>query len=150
MSELLHATAISLAGRAVLIRGSSGTGKSDLALRCLADNVAPFSLAHPTLVADDQVIANRSGPDVYLSAPETLAGLLEIRGLGIVRLPHVSTARLTLVVDLVTPDMVERMPDRTLTVDILGVSISQINLYPFEASAPLKLLLALNGSDNLQ
>lgn len=132
--ETLHATAVDMGGNAVLLRGPSGSGKSDLALRLID--------AGGALVADDCVVLSRRGPEVVASAPATIAGRMEVRGLGIVRVPCAGPAPLRLVVDLVRPEEVERLPKAEETV-LLGVAIPLMHLAPFEASAPAKLRLAL-------
>ncbi|WP_215425799.1 HPr kinase/phosphorylase, partial [Campylobacter jejuni] len=73
----LHATAISVGGRAILIRGSSGSGKSDLAFRCLAVPVSQLNQAPARLVSDDQVLLRRQGLSLIASAPATLFGKIE-------------------------------------------------------------------------
>ena len=132
--ETLHATAVEIGGNAVLLRGPSGSGKSDLALR-LIDGGA-------TLVADDRVTLSRQGADIMVGAPAAIAGRIEVRGLGIVRLPCAGPAPLRLVVDLVRQGEAERLPKAEETV-LLGVAIPLMHLAPFEASAPAKLRLAL-------
>jgi serine kinase of HPr protein (carbohydrate metabolism regulator) len=141
--ELIHATAIALGGKAALIRGPSGSGKSDLALRCLA--LAPNTLwaDQVRLVSDDQVTVTRSGVELVASAPATIAGRLEIRGIGIVAVPFEQQARVGLVVDLVEPRAIERMPDPADTADILGVSVALMRLAPWETSAAVKLITRL-------
>ena len=138
-----HGTAIALAGRAVLIRGAPGSGKSDLALRCLA--VAPTALipSPVTLIADDRVDIRRHGEVLRVEAPETIRGKLEVRGVGIVEVPVSASAELVLVADLTTPDKIERMPDPPPHTEIMGIRLPLIHLAPFEASAPVKLLLTL-------
>jgi serine kinase of HPr protein (carbohydrate metabolism regulator) len=140
--ELVHGTAIALAGRAALIRGAAGSGKSDLALRCLMQ--APTTLLPHTaeLVADDQVLIERDGQHLMVRAPPAIRGLLEVRGLGIVRIPAIEAGQLALVVDLVAADKVERLPESRRVV-VAGVPVPCLELTPFEMSAPLKLLLAL-------
>src|SRR5690606_13913494 len=86
-SRLVHGTAIALKGRAALIRGESGSGKSDLALRCVAQPASDLISGQALLVADDQVRAEVRGGKVHLSCPETIKGLIEVRGLGIVAVP---------------------------------------------------------------
>ena len=132
--ETIHGTAVTIDGAGVLLRGPSGSGKSDLALRLIDGGAA--------LVADDRVVLSRHGDDVMAAVPETIAGKLEVRGLGIVRLPAAAAPPLRLVVDLVRPDDVERLPKATETV-LLGVALPVLNLAPFEASAPAKVRLAL-------
>ena len=140
--ELVHGTAIALAGRAALIRGASSSGKSDLALRCLMQ--APTTLVpHAAeLVSDDQVLIERDGQQLFVRAPPAIRGLLEVRGLGIVRVPAIDAGQLSLVVDLVAADKVERLPESRRVV-VVGAPVPCLELTAFEISAPLKLLLAL-------
>jgi HPr kinase/phosphorylase len=139
-----HGTAIAVSGRAALIVGPSGAGKSDLALRCLA--VAPTALipAAAQLVGDDQVVISLAAGRLRVAAPETIRGKLEVRGIGIVSVPCVASADLALVVELVAPGGVERLPDPPPTRSIMGVSTPVLRLAPFEPAAPVKLLLALS------
>jgi len=142
-SVTLHATAIAVDGRAALLFGASGSGKSDLALRCLIPAVRLGGrVVTPELVADDQVeIALKDGR-LVCRPPSTIAGRLEVRGLGILDVPHVTNARVALAVVLDGPPA-ERMPEPAAR-QILGIEIPEIRLSPFEASAPMKLLLALH------
>ena len=139
-----HGTAIAVSGRAALIVGPSGAGKSDLALRCLA--VAPTALipAAAQLVGDDRVIVSLAGGRLRVAAPEPIRGKLEVRGLGIVKVPYVESADLAMVVELVAPGAVERLPDPLPTHRFMGVSVPLLRLAPFEAAAPVKVLLALS------
>ena len=141
--ERLHATAIAIGGRAALIRGPSGSGKSDLALRCLGIHASSLLPEPAMLVADDQVILTRSGGEVHAEPPQNIRGKLEVRGLGIIDVPDCDTARLVLVVDLVPSGAYERIPDPGRMVTILGLNVPLIEIAPFEGSAALKLLLAL-------
>jgi serine kinase of HPr protein (carbohydrate metabolism regulator) len=133
---LVHATAIAIDGRAVLLRGPSGAGKSDLALRLIDGG------AH--LVADDQVELRRAGERVLVTAPAAIAGLIEVRGVGIVRVEAAAEATLALLVDLVPSAEIDRFPDAR-SEDVLGVAAPSIALSPFEASAAAKLRLALRA-----
>jgi HPr kinase/phosphorylase len=132
----IHGTCITCGDRGILIRGAPGTGKSDLALRLIDDGAQ--------LVADDRIDLTRDGQLIMARAPALLAGLIEVRGLGVLRL---ATERLTaqaaiiLVVDLVAPDAVDRLP-APATVELLGLDMPLLALDPFAASAPLKLRLA--------
>jgi len=140
--QLVHGTCVAFGAHAALLRGSSGSGKSDLALRFLA-LPADGGMA-PCLVADDQVVVEAQAGGLVVSAPDTLAGKLEVRGLGIMTLPHVTQAKLVLIVDFVASDEVPRMPPEPLPrVTLLGVSVPNLQLAPFEDSAPLKLKMAL-------
>ena len=130
----VHATCVSLDGMGLLIRGPSGVGKSDLALR-LIDTGA-------RLVADDRVDLMISNNDVVARAPETLAGLLEVRGLGVLRFPFFDATIIHLVVDLANPKDVARLPERSIT-DLVGMDRPAVILNPFEASAVTKVRLAL-------
>jgi HPr kinase/phosphorylase len=140
--QLVHGTCVAFGAHAALLRGSSGSGKSDLALRFLA--LPADENAAPRLVADDRVIVEAQAGTLVVSTPDTLAGKLEVRGLGIMTLPHLEQAKLVLVVDLVASDEVPRMPPEPLPrITLLGVSVPNLQLAPFEDSAPLKLRMAL-------
>lgn len=130
----VHGTCVALAAAGVLLRGPSGSGKSDLALRLIGLGAK--------LVADDQVELALERGAVIATAPATLAGRIEIRGLGIVTVPTRRRARIRLVVDLVAARAVPRLPDPT-SCSLLGVAIPHIRLAPFEASAPLKVRFAI-------
>ena len=115
------------------IFGPSGSGKSDLALR-LIDGGA-------RLVADDYTEIKLRDGRLVASVPAATAGLLEVRGLGIVQVPNVAEAWLRLVVDLVPPDEVERLPEKA-HMAYLGVELPLLALAPFESATPAKLRLA--------
>ncbi|MBX9863360.1 MAG: HPr kinase/phosphatase C-terminal domain-containing protein [Hyphomicrobium sp.] len=143
--ELVHATALALDGKAVLIRGPSGAGKSDLALRCIAAGPV-IGLPRVELLSDDQVWLTRNGRGIIAVPPPAIAGKIEVRGLGIVEVPYCSAASVALAIDLVPPDLVPRMPLEKLTTELLGAAVPLLRLAPFEASAPLKVILALARS----
>ncbi|HUU66878.1 MAG TPA: aldolase [Methyloceanibacter sp.] len=141
--ELVHGTCVALGKSAALLRGVSGAGKSDLALRFLA--LPGDGVLRPILVADDQVWVEADGNGhVIASVPEAIAGRIEVRGLGITEMLFLAEAPLVLVCDLVAPDQVPRMPpdpfERTI---VGGVPVASLKLSAFEASAPLKLRMAL-------
>ncbi|WP_343866088.1 HPr kinase/phosphatase C-terminal domain-containing protein [Caenispirillum bisanense] len=146
MTITLHATTVALGGRGVVLRGPSGSGKSDLALRLLDDG-----RGDARLVADDytEVTADpTSAAGLTGAAPAAIAGLLEVRGVGILRLPaawlHAGPVPLRLVVDLVRPEAVERLPPADAAVELLpGHRLPLVRLDPFAASAPAKVRLAL-------
>lgn len=142
-AETLNGTAIALAGNAVLIRGASGSGKSDLALRCLALAPTALTAVPAMLVADDYVTLTRKGEKLFAEAPATIRGKLEVRGLGIVTVPCVESAELVLIAELVAREQIERFPDPAPVAELGGVKLPLLHIAPFEASAPVKLLVAL-------
>lgn len=127
-----------------MIRGASGAGKSDLALRCLAVPAGFAGAGSAQLVADDQTVVRVVGGEVLVSAPPQILGLIEVRGLGLVRRQAIGEVPLVLVVDLVGRDQIERMPSRSAPSTVLGTEVRHLTLWPWELSAPLKLLLALS------
>ena len=134
----IHATAVVIGNRCVLLRGPSSAGKSDLALR-LIDGGA-------MLVADDRTELIRKEGNLIARCPSAITGKLEVRGVGILTLPYVSPATVSMVVDLVAPEEVERLPV-TAGVELLGEQVRQVSLAPFEASAPGKVRVALERAD---
>jgi len=133
-SENLHASTVALDGRAVLILGPSGAGKSDLALRMLDRGF--------TLVSDDRTIVRKDGSRLIASAPETIKGKLEVRGVGIVEVDHRQDVPIALAVDLRSD--VERLPDDGQERLILGIGIPLVSIDALTASAPSKVALALD------
>lgn len=135
--ETLHATTVAIGGRAVMLFGPSGSGKSDLALR-LIDRGA-------MLVSDDYTTVRREGtgtPARLLAAPPpTIAGRMEVRGIGIIDCPHAADMPVALAIDLC--ESVERMPEGPLTRAMAGVEVPVMMIVPGEPSAPIKVELAL-------
>lgn len=132
--ETVHASTVAIDGRAVLITGSSGSGKSDLALRLLDRGFR--------LVSDDQTLVSRDGERLVADAPPNIAGKLEVRGIGIVEMDRVSEVPVALLVEL-TSDM-ERLPDDNRERVILGVKLPFVTIDAMTASAPSKVSLALD------
>jgi len=132
-SETVHASTVSIGGRAVLIAGRSGSGKSDLALRLIDRGAA--------LVSDDYTLVRRAGGRLLAAPPDTIAGKIELRGVGIVELAHERDVPVALYVDLDRrPD---RLPDAGDQRLVAGIRLPAIGLAPFESSAPLKVEAAL-------
>ena len=119
----------------VLIEGAAGSGKSDLALRALGEGFA--------LVADDRVVLWISGGRLFGRAPDALAGLIEVRGLDVVRVSPVPLCEIALAVGAGAPD---RLPEPAFA-DILGLRVPRLVLALEEASAPAKLSRALSHFD---
>jgi HPr kinase/phosphorylase len=133
---VLHASCVELLGTGVVMLGAPGTGKSDLALR-LIDGGA-------RLVADDRLAVERHGDSLIGRAPDAIAGLLEVRGLGIMRLDYCASARLGLVVALGGAEPPPRLPGRR-TYQLLAVPLPYLELDPRAPSACAKVRVALTA-----
>lgn len=134
-SETIHASCVAIDGAAVLIEGKSGDGKSDLALR-LIDRGA-------VLVSDDYTTVVRRQGKLHATAPANLAGKMEVRGIGIVELPHVADVPVALLVTIVPAPA--RMPADGRTRRLAGVDLREIALPALEPSAPIKVEYALKA-----
>ncbi|CAA9523151.1 MAG: HPr kinase/phosphorylase [uncultured Sphingomonas sp.] len=135
-SETLHASTVALDGRAVLITGPSGSGKSDLALRLIDRGF--------TLVSDDQTMIRKQGERLLASAPPSIVGKLEIRGIGIVEVPTATDVPVAMMVELTSE--LQRLPDDSQSRSILGMSVPLISVDAMTASAAAKVFLALDRS----
>lgn len=133
MAETLHFTCVAIGGRGVLIGGPSGAGKSDLALR-LIDRGA-------VLVSDDYTVLEPRGGMLVAGAPPTIAGRIEVRGLGILAMPCVAQVPVTLVVTL--DPAPERIPSAAAARRIAGLDIREVVIDARSASAAIKVELAL-------
>lgn len=132
-SETLHASCVAIDGRAVLIEGRSGEGKSDLALR-LIDRGA-------VLVSDDYTICTRTDGTLHGAAPANIAGKIEVRGIGVIAMPHRDRMPIALLVTIL--DAPPRMPEGPKKRRIAGVDIPEVSLAALEPSSPVKVELAL-------
>lgn len=132
MTETVHATTVAVGGKAVLIAGASGSGKSDLALR-LIDRGA-------RLVSDDYTLLEAKGGRLFASPPPTIAGRIEMRGVGIVAHEAVQDVPVCLVVDLDAEP--ERLPEPAAR-SFLGIAVPSLALAALEPSAPIKVEAAL-------
>jgi len=131
-SEILHATGVAIGGQAVLLEGVSGTGKSDLALR-LIDRGA-------VLIADDQILLVRQDKRLIARSPGAMRGQIEVRGLGIVTMPHVQDVPVALIVRLGGEPI--RMPERRQR-RLAGIVVREVAFDAFQLSTPLKIEWAL-------
>jgi len=132
-SEAVHASSVAIDGRAILITGVSGSGKSDLALRLIDRGF--------TLISDDQTLVRRDGDRLVASAPPTIRGKLEVRGIGIIEMETASDVPAALLVEL-TSD-IQRLPDDSRKRPILGIDLPLVTIDATTASAAVKVALAL-------
>jgi len=138
---LVAASSVLLGSRAVLIRGPSGSGKSSLAWT-LINAPGPFSFAR--LVCDDQTLVEARNGCLLARPVAAIAGRIEIRGLGIVPVPHEPLARVGLIADLVPADTVERLPPpEALAMDLLGIRLPRLPVAMHGALAPAIIIHAM-------
>lgn len=131
----IHATAICIDGRAVLLMGPSGCGKSDLAIRLIDDGA--------TLIADDRTDLRRDGDLLVAGTPKEIAGMIELRGIGLMRMDYVDGIPVELIAELIPP--AERLPQQRFR-DFLGVAVPVIRMSAFEPSSTARIRLALRNS----
>ncbi len=131
----IHSTVIALEDQGVMFTGPSGSGKSDLALRFLDEGAS--------LVSDDYAdVVNENG-QLMARPPETIAGMMEVRGMGVVKVPHVPEISLSLRCDLMPASEIERLPEGPLTVQMEGIWVPRICLDASSASAVARVRFAL-------
>jgi HPr kinase/phosphorylase len=134
----VHASAVLVGARAVLIRGPSGTGKSRLALE-LIESAGRDRVLFARLVGDDRLHLEAKNGRLLVRPAATLAGLIELRGVGIQRLVYEPCAVIGLVVDLAAADA-ERLPE-SLRTEIEGVAVPRLAVAPGVAALPGVLAL---------
>ena len=134
-AETLHCSTVTNEGRAVLITGPSGSGKSDLTLRLIDRGYK--------LVSDDQTIIKKEGDRIVASAPPSIAGKLEVRGIGIVEMERADNVPVALIVEL-TSSEIQRLPDDSRERPLLGIKVPLVSIDAMTASAPSKVALALD------
>jgi len=139
--ERIHATCVVIKGQGVLLRGAPGSGKSDLALRLIDEGAG--------LVADDYTELAVIDSQLCATAPQTIQGLLEVRGIGIVRMGCVPRVPILAIFDLLPLSDIERLPSPHMET-FEGVDIPRYCLHGLDASAPAKVRIALKAqTDNL-
>ena len=131
-SKKVRGTCIEVEGIGVLFRGPTGSGKSDIALRLIVSGAL--------LIADDYTELSIENATLIARAPETIRDLLEVRGIGILKISGALNTNLGVIIDLVTPEQVERRPEDQ-SVELLGIHLPLFRLFPFEASCPDKINL---------
>lgn len=135
MSETVHGSAVLVTGGGVLLLGASGSGKSSLAAHLIENFGA-------RLIADDRVALSEKKGVLRADAPPPLAGKLELRGLGVVRLPFVENAVLSLSINLVARQNVPRIAEETFF-HHQGCRLPQLDLHAFDLATPYVILQAL-------
>ncbi len=139
-SATVHASAVLVGARAVLIRGPSGSGKSRLTLE-LIESARAGIIRFARLVGDDRVHLEAAGGRLLVSPAETLAGLIEVHGVGPQRLAHEPSAVVGLIVDLAAADA-ERLPQREQRQAIIaGIVLPRLAVAPGVAALPMALAL---------
>lgn len=131
MPKSLHASCVSMNEIGILLRGPSGSGKSDLTLRLMAEGAM--------LVADDQVQLTDVAGSLVARAPDKLAGKLEVRGCGILAFPILESVTVRLVVDLVPRIDVQRLP-KPSSCRLFGFELPLYQLHAFDSSCSLKVI----------
>ncbi len=132
----VHGTVVAWRGKGLMFCGPSGSGKSDLAIRLMAEGAM--------LVADDRVDLTVEGNRVMARPPSALAGKIEVRGAGILQTGHQAAAVLSLVVHLRPREEIARLPDPA-SERVGDLSLPCISLHAFDASAPAKIALVLRS-----
>lgn len=131
----IHATAVSIGGFGVIICGPSGRGKSDLALR-LIDRGA-------VLISDDRVVIEILDGHPVLQPAANIAGLIEVRGIGILEMDYTHDVPLKL--QVILANIAERFVESIAVADVAGYPVHSITLSAFQASAAIKVELALKS-----
>lgn len=145
----IYGTCVALDENAALILGESGMGKSDLAYRFM------HLQAHKgqcMLVSDDQVKLSVSEGQLLVSPPDTIKGMIELRGVGLISVDYMPSACLKLIVNLVEPEHVPRMQvpfEEDQFIDYESVRMPHVKMSAFEVSAPYKLREFILAACNL-
>ena len=133
-SKKVPGTCVEVEGLGVLFRGPTGSGKSDLALRLIDSG--------GRLIADDYTELSVENATLIARAPQTIRGLLEVRGIGVLKIGGALQTNLGVIIDLVTPEQIERQP-LDQSEELLGIQLPLFRLFPLEASGPAKVRLVV-------
>jgi serine kinase of HPr protein (carbohydrate metabolism regulator) len=139
MASTIHASAVLIGAHAVLIRGASGSGKSQLAWQLI--EAAPARIPFARLVADDRAFVEAHHGRLLMRPAPELAGLIEVRGLGIRRLVYEPCAVVGLVVDLGAADAGRLPAQEALKTEILGVTLPRLAVAPSHPALPALLAM---------
>ena len=134
VSKRIHGSSVALEDNGVLIIGSSGSGKSDFALRLIDSG--------GTLISDDQTLCFKKQNEIFLFSIEAIYGLLEIRNMGIIKVPYVENVKMKIIVSLVKKKKERLYPKNEKR--LLGLNFPHLELEPNEISAVAKIKLKLN------
>ena len=149
--RLVHGSAVLIGNRAILIRGPSGAGKTTLALTLISRADMRGGLAR--LVADDQIEVTAANGALIGRTPATIRGLAELRGRGLIRLAAEPLVRIGLVIDLVVPDTVARLPEAAaFSTEICGIVLPRQPVPAHDGAAALRVeatYIAMQKSNDL-
>ncbi len=135
---LVYASCVEFMGTGLLITGSSGSGKSDLCLR-LIDQGAK-------LIADDQTIIENQNGQLKARCPDTIKGLLEIRGIGIVEMPFIYETNINLKLSLRAFDQIDRMPEKiTELIENIEIPVYYLDAFSDSSIIKVKTLLQIQN-----
>lgn len=143
-----HACAVRIGNDGILIQGTSGSGKTSLALGLVERGKAENLQA--SLVADDRTYLEQNNKTLVASAPEILKGKVELRGFGITSLPHEAETSISLVVGLAPDETIERMPEQRF-IEIAGISLPYLEVPERHENQAVRIIFAwLNHNSDLQ
>jgi serine kinase of HPr protein (carbohydrate metabolism regulator) len=131
----VHGSGVVADGSGILLRGPSGSGKSILALLLIGE-------LDGRLVADDRLELMREGDEIMMSAPEAIAGMIELRGRGIIQLPYVQRAAVHLIVDLV-PELIRMPEEASFVTDLMGITLPRCPVPQAGVVPPMHQLLLI-------
>ena len=134
VSKRIHGSSVAVEDNGILIIGHSGSGKSDLALRLIDSG--------GTLISDDQTLCLKKQNEIFLFSIEAIYGLLEIRNMGIIKVPYVENVKMKIIVSLVQKKTERLYPKNKKR--LLGLNFPHLELEPNEISAVAKIKLKLN------